>query len=65
MKIFIFIFMFLMIGSLVIINNNDLNIYETEDSKEFSKVFFSWVDSVYKNVQNITGKVVKSNWIPG
>lgn len=56
--------MFLILGSLIIINNNDLNIYNKEDSKEFSKIFFNWVDGVYKNVQTMTGNFVKLNWVP-
>lgn len=64
MKFLIFVLMFLFLGSLIIINNNDLNIYETEDAKEFSKIFFAWADSTYKNIQTITGKAVKLDWVP-
>lgn len=64
MKIVVFILIFFILGSLIIINNNDLNIYDKEDLKEFSDIFFSWFGGVYQNVQEITGNAVKLKWVP-
>lgn len=64
MKFLIFIMMFLIIGSLIIINNNDLNIYEKNDFKEFSDGYIHWLGNFYINIKTTTGNAIKLNWFP-
>ena len=64
MKLAVFVLMFLILGSLIIINNNDLNIYGEEGSKEFVRIFSGWVDGIYENVKTMTGNFVKLDWVP-
>ena len=63
MKIVIFILMIFVFSGLLIISNNNLNIFQ-EDSSEFFKIYFNWFEQVVLNMQKITGAVIDLDWIP-
>jgi hypothetical protein len=64
MKVIIFIFMFLIISGLVIINNQNLYLVDKKDLKKFSREYSSWSEKIYQNLISITGQVTKMEWIP-
>ena len=64
MRIFIFLVMFLMIGALLIISNNNLALYKDENVQEFKILYIDWIDNVYQNAQVITGNIIKMEWLP-
>jgi len=65
MKILIFLFMILIISSLIIFESNNLQITDKNDMKTFSEKYTKWADEIYTNLQNITGQAIKLNWLPG
>ena len=64
MKLVILLLMFLVIGALLIISNNNLALYKDENIHEFKVLYIDWLDNVYKNAQTITGNLVKMRWLP-
>jgi hypothetical protein len=64
MKFVLFIIMFLMIISLVIINNHDLKISEKEDFHAFLGTYANWFKIFFSNVKVITGNAVNQKWLP-
>ena len=64
MKIWIFVVKFLLIGSLFIVSNNDLSLIDNEERQEFYSLFTSWLNSLVGHVSDISGYVVKSEWLP-
>jgi len=64
MKILIFILMFFVIGALIIIGNNNLEMHKTGNLEKFVDLYVKWIDSLYSNFQGITGNAVKMEWMP-
>lgn len=64
MKILILIFMFFIIGGLIILSNYNLGLYNSENIFAFSGKYVSWLDQIYLNVQNLFSVVFDSDWFP-
>ena len=64
MRFFIFLMMFVVLFSLLIISNNNLAMYKSENLGKFGDLFLVWLNKVYVNVQAITGSVVSQDWVP-
>jgi hypothetical protein len=64
MKFLIIVFMFFVIGALIVLANNDLALYDDENMEEFSELYIEWLNGVYANSKNITGQVISLNWFP-
>lgn len=64
MKILMLITMFFIIGALFIISENSLNLNKIEKRGEFFTGYVSWLNSTFSNVQEVTGNVVRLNWLP-
>jgi hypothetical protein len=64
MKILMFVLMFFVVSALLIISNNNLEMYKSENISKFNNLYFKWVDEIYSNIQSITGNVVKLDWLP-
>ncbi len=62
MKVLILILIFLIVGSLLIIENNNLKISNSKDAKIFYNLFLGWINNIYLNFQTITGDVVNMRW---
>lgn len=62
MKTVLFILIFLIVGSLLIIENNNLAMYKPENQKVFSEKVGVWFNQLYGNFQSMTGLAVKMNW---
>jgi len=56
--------MFFVLGSLLIISNNNLFIYNSEDVDKFSLFFLDWVNKVFENLKSVTGNVIELDWGP-
>ena len=65
MKVLIFVLMFFILGSLLIISNDNLFLSNSEDAKTFGTIWIDWVEKIYGNSLSITGNLVKMNWVPG
>jgi len=61
--LFIFIF-FLVLGFLLIISNNDLQMYKKEDIQTFSNISTTWANKLYSNLQILSGQIIKLDWLP-
>lgn len=64
MKIIIFVLFFLIVSALIFISNNNLKMVHSENIAKFENLYLNWLDNVYKNLQILTGEVVKMDWIP-
>jgi hypothetical protein len=64
MKFTLFVIMFFMIISLVIINNHDIRISEKEDFHTFLETYADWFKVFFSNVKAITGNAVNQSWLP-
>jgi hypothetical protein len=64
MKFFLFLILFFMIISLVIINNHDFRISEKEDFHAFLGTYAGWFKIFFSNVKVITGNAVNQSWLP-
>ena len=64
MKLILFLFMFLILGALLIISNNNLAFYKESNVNQFNTLYFEWLDGVYSNVQIMTGNLIKLEWLP-
>ena len=64
MRLLIFVIIFFILGALVIISNNNLALYNKENLEIFSQLYINWLDDVYSNVYNLTGKIIELDWLP-
>ena len=64
LKFFVFFLMFFIVSGLIIINNENLHISNSDDLKIFSLKYESWFSEIYSNVFSITGNIAKLDWIP-
>lgn len=64
MKLLVIILMFFIIGALFIISNNNLAMYKQENFEKFSELYVEWFNSIYVNIQTLTGEAVKLDWLP-
>ena len=64
MKIIMFVLIFLILGSLIIINNNDIKMSDSGSLKTFSELYFDWIGNFYLNIKTTTGNAVKLDWFP-
>lgn len=62
MRLIILIVSFFLIGALLIIGNNNLEMYKTENLPIFGNLYLSWLNNTFHNFQKITGEVVQLNW---
>jgi len=62
MKILIFLFMFFVIGGLIILENQNLFLYNSDNMQKFSTSYVSWLDQVYLNIQTIYSTVSSADW---
>ena len=64
MKFILFIVMFFMIVSLIIINNHEIHVFEKDGFHTFLVDYSDWSKIFYLNVKTITGNIVSQNWLP-
>jgi len=64
MRILLFIILFLVLGALFIISNENLRLREKQGMKEFSGLYYSWLSQLFSNFKGISGYFVKFEWLP-
>ncbi|MBI2630553.1 hypothetical protein HYW76_05630 [Candidatus Pacearchaeota archaeon] len=64
MKIIMLLIMFLLIGALFIIYQNNLPLIYSENREKLVGLYFSWIGDLFDNSVSIIGNVVKMNWLP-
>jgi hypothetical protein len=64
MKLFLIIIFILILSALIIFESNNFQISESNDVKNFTNEYSSWINNIYTNIQSITGQAVKLNWLP-
>ena len=56
---------FLIIGSIMIITQNDYDVKDSDGQKSFIKSFGSWIWNIGKNTKDVTTYAVKEHdWLP-
>ena len=64
-KITIAVILFLVIGALMVIKQNNLDLKEnSEDRVSFAKKFSGWIFNIGKNIKDLTGEATKQEWLP-
>jgi hypothetical protein len=63
-RTFLFIFIVLIFGALLIISNNNLAMYKPDNVQKFFQLSSDWFNTLYNNLLTITGQAVKLNWTP-
>ena len=63
-KLFIFTVLLLVVVSVFIVVQNNLNVKETSGRKAFLGVFTGWVVKTFKNMADVTAYAVKHDWTP-
>lgn len=64
MRILIFIIFFLLLGAFFIISENRLVLSEKDSYKTFLYLYLDWVKNIASNFKEITGEVVRLEWLP-
>lgn len=65
MKLVIFAIKFLFIAGLFIVSNFNLAIYDHTEREQFFSMYYAWFENTFSNVNELTGYVVSSEWLPG
>lgn len=63
-KIFWVVIIFLVIGSVMIVNSLDTDFDDSEDRTGFVKEFFRWMGTIGKSTTNTAGYAIKQDWLP-
>ena len=64
MKAILFLLVFLTIGALFIISNNNIQLNNSESITQLSETYLNWLDKIFSNTQDITGEVIDLEWLP-
>ncbi len=56
--------LFFVIGALFIVSNENLSLINPEERTDFVQLYALWLSSISKNIQQITGQVIATDWIP-
>jgi len=64
MKILTFILIFLVVGALFIIGENNLALKHPDNRDKFAELYMSWISKTFDNSRNLVGYVVKLDWLP-
>lgn len=57
--------LFLLIGAFFIISENNLVLKKQENIDTFYELYFSWLSRIFDNSKEITGDIIKLDWLPG
>jgi len=63
-RLIMFILMFLLIGAFWIVNNNNIHLSQGESRMELGQLYYNWLGNIFSNVKDVTGYVVKMEWLP-
>ncbi len=64
MKVTIVIVKMLFIGALFIVSNQNLYMSDVADRHVFYDFYAKWVDTLFRQAFEVTGYVVKFEWLP-
>ncbi len=64
MRTIILILIFLILGALFIVSNNNLALIKQQDRAEFDSSYTGWLQKLFSNSQNLVGSVVNMGWFP-
>lgn len=64
MKAWILVVKFIFIGSLFIVNNQNLHLADAGERGIFIDSFYDWISRISDKATEITGYVVNSEWLP-
>ena len=62
MKILILLFMFFVLGALLIVSNEGMNFQENSDFADFGSSYIKWIGKVGSNFGDITGRAIGLDW---
>ena len=64
MKLLIILLIFLILGALFIIGNENLALKDRENFDKFTDLYYDWLSTLFENGKTITGYIIDSEWLP-
>ncbi len=64
MKLLMLIVIFFLIGAFFIISQENLHISDSTELNKFNTAYVSWLEDLSENFKQVTGYVVKMDWLP-
>lgn len=64
MKVQIVIVKLLVLGALFIISNQNLHLLVPQERAVFFDSYVGWMDNIFNQIVDVTGYVVKFEWLP-
>jgi hypothetical protein len=55
---------FLIMGALFIVSNNNLAMYKQENIVNFVDLYLTWINNLSSNLYSLTGDIIKLDWVP-
>ncbi len=63
-RLSVIVLLFLLVGALFIVSNENLQLADREEQREFIALYRLWLSSIGENVRAITGQVIAAEWVP-
>jgi len=60
----LFIVIILLMNAFFIISNHNLALKNTENIKELTSTYYSWLKNIVGNIVKITGEAIELEWVP-
>ncbi|PIN91191.1 hypothetical protein COU57_01510 [Candidatus Pacearchaeota archaeon CG10_big_fil_rev_8_21_14_0_10_32_14] len=64
MRILLFLMIFFISGALLVIENNNLALRDSDNAIKFGGIYFSWLGQIISNSMTVTGNAVDLRWLP-
>lgn len=64
MRFFLFILIFLFLGAMFIISNENIHLKNSEGLSKFTVEYSNWLNNLFENTKTVTGYVAKLEWLP-
>ncbi len=64
MKFVMFVVLFLLLGGFFIISNEDIHLNSSDNVDLFLSSYGKWIDGLVVNMGEVSGYVVKMEWLP-
>ena len=65
MKVAVLLFMFVVLGSLLIVSNNELSLSEEGDFRIFSGLWAGWIGDVFSDIGSVIEDIISEDWTSG
>ncbi|HLD97997.1 MAG TPA: hypothetical protein VI815_01595 [Candidatus Nanoarchaeia archaeon] len=64
MKTILIIAVFLLMNFFFIISNNNIHLTSMENISQIFSIYINWLQEIGKSIVEVTGNVIKLEWVP-